>query len=91
MRIFFAMIFALAAVLGHAQPKFASKVQKGIISVNSYDKQGNLLRQGTGVYVGANGEAIADYSVFKGAYKATIIDASGKQMDVDCVLGADDT
>lgn len=91
MRIFFAMIFALAAALGHAQPKFVSKVQKGIISVNSYDKQGNLLRQGTGVYVGANGEAIADYSVFKGAYKATVIDASGKQMDVDCVLGADDT
>lgn len=74
-----------------AQPKFASKVRKGIISVNTYDKQGNLLRQGTGFYVGANGEAVSDYSIFKGAYKATVIDADGKKADVDCVLGADDT
>lgn len=74
-----------------AQPKFAKKVQKGIISVNTYDKQGNLLHQGTGIYIGQNGEAVADYRIFKGAYKATVIDASGKQAEVDCVLGADDS
>lgn len=74
-----------------AQPKFLSKVQKGIFSINSYDKQGNLLRQGVGFYVGANGDAIASYSIFKNAYKATVIDANGNQAEVDCVLGADDT
>lgn len=75
----------------HAQPKFAGKVQKGIFSINTYGKDGNLLHQGTGFYVGQNGEAVADYAVFKGAYKATVIDASGKQTDIDCILGADDT
>ena len=49
------------------------------------------MRQGTAVYVGANGEAIADYRLFKNAYQASVIDASGKQADVDCILGADDT
>ncbi len=85
------LISPFFALHSFAQPKFAKKVQKGIISVNTYDKQGNLLHQGTAFYVGQNGEAIADYSVFKGAYKATAIDAQGKQYDVDCVLGADDS
>ena len=79
------------SLLTMAQPKFASKVRKGIVSVNTYDKQGNLLHQGTGFYVGANGEALADYHVFKDAYKAVVIDEGGKQADVDMILGADDT
>lgn len=87
-----ALLFLLAvAIPAMAQPKFVKKVQKGIISVNTYDKLGNLLQQGTGFYVGANGEAIASYAVFKGAAKATVIDAQGKQADVDCILGADDS
>ena len=81
-------VFTLASM---AQPKFAKKAQKGIISVNTYDKQGNLLHHGTGFYVGPNGEAIASYATFKGAYKATVIDAQGKQSEVDCILGADDS
>ena len=84
---FFSLLFSIAT----AQPKFLSKVQKGIFSINTYDKQGNLLRQGTGFYVGANGEAMASYSIFKNAYKATVIDHNGNQSEVDYVLGADDT
>ena len=84
---FFSLLFSFAI----AQPKFLSKVQKGIFSINSYDKQGNLLRQGTGFYIGANGEAIASYNVFKNAHKAIAVDANGNQSEVDYVLGADDT
>lgn len=72
-------------------PKGIAKIQKAIVSVNTYDKNGDLLNSGTAFYVGENGEAIADYSIFKNAYKATIIDMAGKQADVDCILGADDT
>lgn len=90
-KILFTLLISFFSLSIFAQPKFAKKVQKGIISVNTYDKQGNLLHQGTGFYVGPNGEAIADYSVFKGAYKANVIDAQGKQLEVDCVLGADDS
>ena len=83
--------FFLAFTFVYAQPKFTSKVQKAIFSVNTYDKDGNLLSQGVGFYVGNNGEAVADYRIFKGAYKATITEGGGKQADVDCILGADDT
>lgn len=89
--VILAFAFSFVSLLVVAQPKFAQKVRKGIISVNTYDKQGNLLRQGTGFYVGAGGEAVADYRLFKGAYQAKVIDASGKQSEVDCILGADDT
>ena len=89
--IIFTIILGFGAIISLAQPKFASKVGKGIFSVNTYDKQGNLLHQGTGFYVGQQGEAVADYRVFKGAYKATVVEAGGKTADVDCVLGADDT
>ena len=87
----FTIILGFGAIISFAQPKFASKVGKGIFSVNTYDKQGSLLHQGTGFYVGQQGEAVADYRLFKGAYKATVVETGGKTADVDCVLGADDT
>ena len=87
----YTLFLCLTALISYAQPKFASKVSKGIVSLNTYDRQGNLMHQGTAFFVGANGEAVADYRLFKNAYQASIVDASGKQIDVDCILGADDT
>ena len=77
------MLLWTVTLMGAAQPKFASKVKKGIFSVNTYDKNGNLLRQGKGFYVGDNGEAVADYRLFKNAYKAVAVDAAGKSVGVD--------
>lgn len=87
----YTLLLCLTTLTSYAQPKFASKVSKGIVSLNTYDRQGNLMHQGTAFFVGANGEAIADYRLFKNAYQASIVDANGKQIDVDCILGADDT
>ena len=36
------MLLWTVTLMGAAQPKFASKVKKGIFSVNTYDKNGNL-------------------------------------------------
>ena len=72
-------------------PKGIAKLQKAIVSLNTYDKNGDLLHSGTAFYIGANGEAVADYDLFKNAYKASVIDMAGKQSEVDCILGADDT
>ncbi len=84
-------VLCFATSASFAQPKFASKVGKGIVSLNTYDRQGNLLRQGIAFYVGEKGEAIADYRFFKNAYQASVIDFSGKQADVNLILGADDS
>ena len=85
------LLMCWVALMASAQPKFASKVSRGILSLNTYDRQGNLLHQGTAFYVGTDGEAIADYRLFKNAYQASVVDANGKQADVDCILGADGT
>ena len=84
-------LFILYAQSLQPAPKYASKVQKAIVSLNTYNKNGDLLKSGPAFYIGKDGEAIADYSLFKGAYKAMVIDASGKQYDVESILGADDT
>lgn len=94
-RFVFSLLFAFTLISAFAQlqpaPKFASKAQKAILSLNTYDKKGDLMKSGIAFYVGQNGEALADLTFFKGASKAIVIDASGKQFDVDCIQGADDT
>ena len=95
-RRFLTIIFTLSMVLPlHAQlgstPKFAARVQKAIFQLTAYGQQGEELRTGTAFYVGAGGEALADYALLRGAYKAVVTDAAGKQADVDCILGADET
>ncbi|MCQ2077557.1 MAG: hypothetical protein MJZ20_11140 [Bacteroidaceae bacterium] len=72
-------------------PKWVGKVQKGsVFSVVSYDKDKNMLQSGTGFYIDANGMALADYNLFKGAYSAVVIDMKGKKYDVSKIMGADD-
>ena len=73
-----------------ATPKFASKLQKAIVELTAYDRQGQVLKTGTAFYVGNEGEALADYSLLRDSYKAIVTDATGKQSEVDCILGADD-
>lgn len=88
--IFITLILLMAVSMAVAQPKFASKARKSIVSVNTYDAHGNLLRQGTAFFIDKSGTAIADYKTFKGAYKATVTDAAGKMHDVSYIMGADD-
>ena len=83
----FSPLFAQQAPL----PKYASKVQKAIVQLNTFDKDGNVLHTGTAFYVGENGEALADYALMKDAYRAVVTDQNGKTADVDCIKGADDT
>lgn len=72
-------------------PKWASKMQKAIFSLVSYDREGKMLKSGTGFYIGENGEAIADFSLFKNAYSAVAIGMDGKKYDVKRILGADNS
>ena len=74
-----------------AVPKWGSKVQKGVVSVVSYDKDGNQLKSGTGFYISNDGIAIADYELFYGAYSAIVSDMNGKKNKVERILGANDT
>ena len=56
-------------------------------SVVTYDKNDKMLNTGNGFFVSEDGLALSDYSLFKGAERAVVITADGKQMPVDVILG----
>lgn len=74
-----------------AAPKWSSKAMKAIVEVLSYDKDGNLMKKGTGFYINTEGVALADYQLFKDAYSAVVVDVNGEKSPVKWILGADDT
>lgn len=85
------LTLTLFTLTSSARPKFLSKAKKSVLAINTYDSQGNLLRKGSALLIGADGEAIGDYKTFRDAYKAVATDYSGKQWPVSLILGADDT
>ena len=73
-----------------AQPGPVQKVAKSVFTLNSFDKDGNIIASTQGVFIDNKGTAISTFKPFIGAVKASIIDASGKSYDVDAILGADE-
>ncbi len=74
-----------------AAPNWVNKVQKAIAAVTTYDKNDEMLKSGTAFFITADGQAIADYALFNGAYSAIVTDQSGQKSKVERILGADDT
>lgn len=76
---------------GWAQtPKWVEKAKRAVFSVVTYDKNDKMLNTGNGFFVSEDGLALSDYSLFKGAERAVVITAEGKQMPVSVILGAND-
>lgn len=71
-------------------PKWMDKGRKAIITVTTYDKDNHKMQTGTGFYISETGEALSGYSLFKGAVRATVRDAEGKEAEVTRILGADE-
>jgi predicted membrane GTPase involved in stress response len=77
------------AQLATAQaPKWAEKARKAVFSIVTYDKENKIKGTGNGFYIDAQGTALSDYTLFEGADRAVIINAEGKQLDVNRILGA---
>ena len=75
----------------YAQPSWVKKASKSVFTVKTFSSDGSLIGSTNGFFVGTNGEAISNFAPFKGASRAVIIDATGKEMSVNCILGANDT
>ena len=84
------LVLANLSVWAQPAPKWTKKAQKSVVSVITYDEDGNLMKSGTGFYCDDKGKAVADYSLFKGAHGAVVIDYSGKKWNVTRIVGADD-
>lgn len=90
-RIIITLCLLAMTVATTAQPSWLKKTQKSIFTLKTFDDNGNLLASGNGVFAGEHGEAISSFQPFKGASKATVIDAKGNEYQVNAIIGASDT
>ena len=91
MKMILAISLCLLAQWTMAQaPKWVEKAKHAVFSVVTYDKNDQILNTGNGFFVTEDGVALSDYTLFKGAQRAVIIDNEGRQMPVLNIMGADD-
>lgn len=78
----------LLSISTYAQPKWYKKAQKSLLSVVTFDEKDNILGSGNGILITEDGTALSNYELFKGAYKAKVVDNSGKEYEVKWICGA---
>lgn len=71
-------------------PKWMEKQKKAIAKITTYKEDGTTLHTGTGFFISEDGKLLSAYSLFNGAYKATVTDGGGKTYEVSAVLAADE-
>lgn len=71
-------------------PKWVDKAKRSVFSVVTYDSSDKILNTGNGFFVTEDGVALSDYSLFKGAQRAVVINSDGVQLPVESVMGAND-
>lgn len=71
-------------------PKWMEKQKKAIAKITTYKEDGTTLHTGNGFFVSEDGKLLSAYSLFNGAYKATVTDGGGKTYEVSAVLAADE-
>lgn len=70
-----------------AQTPTVKKCAQSVFSLTTFNDDGTVHSSSHGVFTGAAGEAVAMWHIFQGASRAVIIDAKGKQYDVDVMIG----
>ena len=73
-----------------AQTPWAKKAAQAVFTLKTFKTDGQLIGSANGFFVGENGEALSCFTPFKGAQRAVVIDAQGKEWPVDYLLGAND-
>lgn len=88
------LLFVLVALMGGkhaelmAQPAPVKAAAKAVFTLTTFKADGSILATSHGVFVSSDGEAISDLTPFLGAAKAVVVDANGKKMDVERMMGA---
>ena len=80
----------LSAACTFAQPGWVKKATKSVFTLKTFAADGSLVASSNGFFTGADGEAVSNFTPFKGAARAVVIDAQGKEMPVVSIIGAND-
>ncbi len=91
MRLYITLMILVATQLHiSAQPAAVKNAAKSVFSLTAFNKNGDITGSSHGVFIDNDGTAISDWAVFDGADHAIVIDAAGKKMDVDYIIGANE-
>jgi hypothetical protein len=71
-------------------PSWAKKATNAVFTLKTLNADGSLLGSSNGFFIGEQGQAISSFSPFKNAQRAVIIDAQGKEIEVECLMGYND-
>lgn len=73
-----------------AQPSWVKKATKSVFTLKTFAEDGSLIGSSNGFFISTTGDALSNYTPFKGASKAVVIDASGKELPVTSIVGVND-
>ena len=88
-RILF-IILAVLPLFTMAQPSWVKKATKSVFTLKTFAEDGSLIGSSNGFFTSTNGDAVSNYTPFKGASRAVVIDASGKELPVISIIGVND-
>ncbi len=80
-RILLLMTCLISLTMAVAQPAWVKKASRSVFTLKTFAADGSLIASTNGFFTGFNGEAISNFTPFKGASRAGSIDAQGKEMD----------
>lgn len=90
-RFFICIIYTFIVSTAIAQaPKWAKNTAKAMLKITTFKADGSLLNCTNGFYISNDGVAISSFSPFRGAAKAIVVDAQGKELPVKYILGANE-
>ena len=90
-KIIMILFAACVCCMSNAQPdKWVKKASKAVFTLKTFNADGSLIGSGNGFFITADGVAVSSYTPFRGAAKAVVIDAMGKEYEVKSIIGAND-
>lgn len=83
-------ILCILAVMTQAfgQPSGVKSAAKSVFTLTTFKADGSILSSSHGVFLDNEGTAMSDWTSFDGAATAVVVDASGKRMEVESIIGA---
>ena len=84
------IILAVLPLLAMAQPAWVKKATKSVFTLKTFAEDGSLIGSSNGFFTSANGDAVSNFTPFRGATRAVVIDAAGKEMPVVSIVGVND-
>lgn len=88
--LFLIISFSSFLIFPAKAQSWVKKAANAVFTLKTFNADGSLLASANGFFISEQGEAVSSFAPFKGAQRAIVIDAQGKELEVDCLTGYND-